>query len=184
MPKALDNGEKPQFDVIYTSLYEYACNFAGTYVEDRDVARDIVSGVFLTVWDRLDKIITMKRARGFVFISTRNACLNHLRRVKMLKNHQEALVLRMRQEVGRSWSFRSGGTQMDRRVITAIERLPPRAKQVIQLTNAGLGTSDIALILGLAPQTIRNTRKRAIETLRDFLWPHREKLWIDVALTA
>lgn len=69
-----------------------------------------------------------------------------------------------------------------REIHSSIETLPTQCKRVLKLTLEGIRTEEIADMMGLSPQTVRNTRVRATVLLKKRLADNGVELAILVML--
>ena len=49
---ALKEGDVTTFEMFFKSLYQPLCNYAHTFLADKDEAEEIVQSAFLTVWEK------------------------------------------------------------------------------------------------------------------------------------
>jgi RNA polymerase sigma factor (sigma-70 family) len=155
------------FDETYSKHYNDTCCIAESLINDGEAARDLVSEVFAILWNKKEKFENLRAVKIFLFVSTRNACLNHIRRLKMSEKHHTVIARRLSdEELNMDIAHRVFENEALKTVNIAIAKMAPQAKSVIQLTIMGLKTDEIAAKMGLAPQTVRNTRNRGVRYLR------------------
>jgi RNA polymerase sigma-70 factor (family 1) len=160
-------GKTRAFEQIFVKYHGALCYFAQEFVQDQEAAKDLVSEVFIKLWALRNDFETLRTIKAFLYISTKNACLNHLRRYKMIDEHRKGIFLELSQdELNDVVMSRIFDTEVLREMHKAIDTLPNQCKRVIRLTLQGLNTDDIAVTMGLSSQTVRNTRVRATEMLR------------------
>ena len=100
---------------------------------------------------------------------TRNACLNFLNyRKRQLQNKKEYADF-----ITDDMETDAENLMIQSEVLQAlheeINKLPPRCKQVVQLTLKGLKADEIAGMLHVSPLTIYSQKRRALELLRTAL---------------
>lgn len=160
-------GKPRAFEIIFNKHYGALCYFAYEFVDDRDASEDIVSDVFIKLWTMRDNFHHLRAIKAFLYVSVRNACLNYLRRDKMMEHHKNNLVPDLLLEEQNDYVMtRIFEVEVIREIYESIEELPPQCKRVLRMTLQGMTTEDIALTMGLSKQTVRNTRVRATEMLR------------------
>ena len=160
-------GKTRAFEQIFFKFHGAICYFAQEFINDPESAKDIVSEIFIKVWNLKHDFDSVRSIKAFLYISTKNACLNYLRRVKMMADHEKLVVQEQETaDLGPAIMHRIFDTEVLREVHFAIDGLPSQCKRVMKLTLQGLNTDDIASMMNLSSQTVRNTRVRATELLK------------------
>lgn len=67
---------------VFRKLYDPLLYFATQYVPTVEVAEEIVSDSFILFWKKKDDFSHYHQIRSFLYICTKNACLNHIRKSK------------------------------------------------------------------------------------------------------
>ena len=153
------------FDLHYRSL----CYFAGTILDDVGEVEDTVSEVFVKLWQKAADFDDLNSIKGFLYISTKNRCLD---RLKQQKRQQASLG-------NYTYSLDSAEDGEDYGVLEAevlalvyeeVERLPAKAQSIFKLIFFdGLKTDEAAAQLGISVKTVRNQKARAIQLLQTAL---------------
>lgn len=151
----------------FFKLYQKSLGyFALRMIGDRDEAEDIVANCFVKLWNLREAFASPEKLKSFLYVSCRNACLNHLRNLKV------------RTYAHQTYSTELEGSEKDvlykileSEVLQAlhkeIDRLPANYKDVFcKIYFEQRKTDDIATELGLSIQTVRNYKARAVELLR------------------
>ncbi|MDR1414670.1 MAG: RNA polymerase sigma-70 factor [Odoribacteraceae bacterium] len=141
----------------YSSLLAFACRYVA-----RDAAEDLVQDVFARLWERHDGLSRVADPSAYLYQMVRHRCLNHLRheRVKGL------VVKRYLSE----WQ----GEEIDayieeeayRRLLEAIDELPPACHAILSLGLQGCKASEIADRLNIAISTVKKQKQIARRILR------------------
>ena len=104
-----------------------------------------------------------------MFITCRNACLNYLRKLKVLSNSQQQYLTEF-EAATESADYQAIETELLTLVSREIEALPEKMRQVLKLLFLeGKSTSEIAAELNLSVQTVRNQKTKAIEIIKNSL---------------
>lgn len=160
-------GKPRAFELIFNKHYGALCYFSNDFLQDRDAAEDVVSEVFIKLWTMRDDFENMRAIKSFLYVSAKNACLNHLRRNRIIDSHKRNvipdLLLEEQDDVVMGKIFEA---EVLREVYNTIESLPTQCRRVLRLSLQGLSTEDIATTMGLSAQTVRNTKVRATEMLK------------------
>jgi RNA polymerase sigma-70 factor (ECF subfamily) len=83
-------GDENAFSQLYTQFYPRFCFFATRLIGDRLVAEEVVQDTLFTFWKKKQDFPNLKAAKAFIYVSVRNACMNHLdkenRKAKKIKD--------------------------------------------------------------------------------------------------
>ncbi|MDR2131589.1 MAG: RNA polymerase sigma-70 factor [Odoribacteraceae bacterium] len=168
-------GNEQAFDYLFRTRYKRMCRFAITLVNDPAVAEDIVQEVFSAVWQHNYRVDERKRIDNYLFMSVKNACLNHLR---AKRDHVELDVLM--QEVIPDNSQEGEDPRLNY-LRTTIETLPLQCKLIFKLVVwEEMKYSEVADRMGISVNTVKTQVKIAYKTLREKL--DRSALWLCIAL--
>lgn len=146
--------------------------YARYLVHSKEEAEEIVSDVFLEVWQHRDKLPEIKREKVWLLTITHNKAISYLRK----KEHSTFSVTW--DEVGEHTIPTDLQTPDERlisreemnRINTIINNLPPRCKQVFVLAKIEkLLYKDIADILGISVKTINVHVAKALELISEAL---------------
>lgn len=167
-------GDEAAFEALFHAEYGPLCSFAARMLGTNAAAEETVQGVFLKMWTSRARLPAITSVRAFLYKATRNAALDQLKR--------SAVEGRYRDEV----SFDDSAdvepapdalTQLESResadaLRAAIERLSPRARQVVTLRwGREMKHQDIADVLGISVKGVEIQITRALQTLRRYLAP-------------
>jgi len=140
-------------------------------VRDAATAEDLVQETFLRVWNRVHGFDAQKGSIGpWLLAVARNRAIDYLRSaggrernvVEFEENDHPALYCDMERELLTSDKVR--------RVKSAVERLSPNHRQVIELAYfEGLSQTEMAERMGQPLGTIKTWVRAALKTLRDEL---------------
>lgn len=162
------------FGHIYEAYFEQLCNFAFLYTNDREQAMDIVSDLFADLWYKAGKIRIKASLKSYLYRSTRNAVISHLRTHKSLKSldHESGIEQEKYQE-----RVQDPGPEtllikkeFSLHVQSLLDTLPPRSALVLRMKKLdGLSYREISEILGISERTVENHIAAAIRKLRDLV---------------
>lgn len=160
-------GKTRAFEKIFFKLHGSIVYFTTEFINDAEAAKDIVSEVFVKLWHLRENFADLRSIKAFLFVSAKNACMNHQRHFKLVTAHQKVALHELTQEeLDNEFMQQIFDAEVIREVYQAIETLPSQCKRIVHLTLEGLSTDEIAQMLNLSVQTVRNTRVRATELLK------------------
>ena len=74
------------FKSIYMEFYPSLIGFAKGYLIEITLAEDIVEDVMLKLWSNRQTISAIKNLRFYLFVATKNACINYLIKKKKINS--------------------------------------------------------------------------------------------------
>jgi RNA polymerase sigma-70 factor (ECF subfamily) len=85
--ETLKAGDITAFEMLFRTYYQPLCNYAYSFVQDRDEAEEIVQSTFLSVWEKRETLEIRTAVKPYLYAMVRNACLNVIKHAKV-KNQQ------------------------------------------------------------------------------------------------
>ncbi|MCF3109646.1 RNA polymerase sigma-70 factor [Niabella sp. CC-SYL272] len=163
--RQIGEGQKNAFDQLFHRYYERMVRFALQYVKQPEPAEELVSSVFINVWQRRERLPEVRTPEVYLFVSVRNACLNYLRQSAKLRTIHHAPVPdgAQSEDIGHT-EYR----ELEAIVHAAIERLPVQRKMIFRLIREeGLKAKEVAEILSVSVRTVENQLYKAVKSLAD-----------------
>jgi len=149
--------DQQAYKELYTSLYAYLFGFARTIVPCRETAEEIVSDVFIRLWERRKELEKIENLKVYLYVATRNVAFNYLDKQKRTPTHSIDDV---------KAEFISIDFDPEQLLITAdmlaliqkaIDQLPPKCKIIFKLVkDDGLKYREVAEVFGLSIKTVEN----------------------------
>lgn len=140
--------------------------FARRFVPEPAISEDIVSDVFVKLWARREGFSSLPSIRSFLYIATRNACLDHLRKDKRVRQSQKEYAYLEKDALEEVELADVVRAELITKVMGAIDMLPNQYKRVMRMSTQGMGTEEIAQEMNLSPKIVRNYKARAINILK------------------
>ena len=163
-------GDEQAFDTIFRTWYPALVRLAERMLRDRGVAEEIAQDVMLELWRRKDRLQAEGSPQAYLFQSTRNRALNHLRHLRV--EQQAVPHLAGDSPSSPSASHELVNAEIQEALRTAIGDLPPRCRQVFELSRVrGLRYAEIAQTLGVSVKAVEAQMGRALKSLRERLAP-------------
>jgi RNA polymerase sigma-70 factor, ECF subfamily len=168
----LRKGSEDAFDRVFSHYFPILMNFANEYVQDPEVAREIVQDTFLKLWEIRKNLDPQTRLSSLLFTITRNDALNYL---KQLIHKQKYINDRKRfyQNQLNYIALRDESSEMlmydelNNRIQTAVSHLTPKCKEVFILSRLnGLKYREIAEKLNISVKTVETHMSDALKHLR------------------
>jgi RNA polymerase sigma-70 factor (family 1) len=157
------NSEKA-FGGVYERLYGSTFYFARRFV-DPDTACDITSDAFYKLWVQDKDFKSLQAIKVFLQVVVRNACINHLKHEKLVEDVHSRMDFE--EEATTEMMMDDAETLLLQKIYAQIEKLPAQAKRIFKMAYLeGLRERQIAKLLHLSENTVRNQKARALKLLR------------------
>ncbi len=159
-------GDKRAFKELFEDYYPILCVFAGKYIKNDEVCKDIAQETLLCYWEKRADFEDIYKVKGFLYTVAHNSCLNYLKKEKIGQVYFDAEV-----NNGQETYFEDNviEQEMFMMVRKAIESLPPQMRLIIQYAMEGMKNPQIAREMGIAEGTVHSLKKTAYRKLRDEL---------------
>jgi RNA polymerase sigma-70 factor (family 1) len=165
----LRSGDIIVFEMIFSTHYQPLCNYAFTFVRDKDEAEEIVQGAFLMVWEKRESIEIRTSLKSYLYTMVRNACLNVIKHQKVRQRHA-ARQFAVTDQSQDSVSNQVMAAELEERIQDAMESLPEQCRMVFKLSRfEELKYAEIADQLNISIKTVENHMGKALKIMRQQL---------------
>ncbi|WP_185212380.1 RNA polymerase sigma factor [Sphingobacterium mizutaii] len=140
--------------------------FAYRIVRDKYVAEEIVSDSFVKLWVGKDRIKSESSIKAFLFISTKNACLDHTNLVRNKIIHDNEMLDEL---VSTNEDVLTKMIQLElvKLIVEEVEKLPKQQAQIFRMTYfEHKETDEISSELGVSANSIYFARSKALAALK------------------
>lgn len=144
--------------------------FATGFLKNREIAEEVVSDVFVKIWKKRTELGKIKNLKSYLFISVKNGCLSHLRRLKndkiiSLDEIKDFYFLPVEDPEDDSVD-----KETVNKIYWAIEKLPPKCKLAFTLAKInGLKHKEIAEVMCISEKTVNNHIVSAVKKISETL---------------
>ena len=163
----LKAGNTHAFAAVYQMHRKWLSVVALFILEDEAEVQDLIQEVFIDFWDkkRFIQIGPPYNIKAYLHQSVRNRCLDKARRKKVTRKRMENLTAFY--EPLCFPENRLENQELRLQLNNAIQQIPPLSAQVFHLTYLEHKTrNEIAMEMGISPNTVRNQLVRAVKILR------------------
>ncbi|TWF45694.1 RNA polymerase sigma-70 factor (ECF subfamily) [Chitinophaga polysaccharea] len=161
-------GEQSAFQFLFNQHYRALCYFANSIVANDQEAEDLVQESFSKLWNKRTDFKTAANIKAFLFIATKNACLNFLKsRERLTIKEKEFSYL---QTVDTGFDPLLTETEVIQQLYNEIEALPTQCRKIFKMSYLeGRKNEDIAVALRISYNTVRAQKLRALKLIRSSL---------------
>jgi len=159
-------GAPDALQTLLKQFYSPLCLFAERLLADKAASEDIVGEAFIKLWNKRANFENLQNLKAFMYITVRNACLNHLKQVKRdtLNQKQLAYLTGEKEEFVLNEMIRS---EILQEIMQEINNLPEQCGKVLKLGYLeGLKNQEIADLMNISVHTVKNQKARAIQLLK------------------
>ena len=158
--------DQQAYKELFTSLYAYLFQFAKSLVKAKEPAEEIISDVFIKVWEKRKDLEKIENLKIYLYVSTRNCAYNYLDKQKRSATNPlddiQADVTSLYFDPEQLLIT----ADMLARIQKAIDQLPPKCKMIFKLAKEdGLKYKEVAEVLNISVKTVENQLAIAIQKI-------------------
>ncbi len=167
-------GDHLAFREVFDRYYQKLCFFAYQLIRSTDQAEDVVAETMTKLWNRHQNFEQIMSVQSFLYVTTRNACLNLLQRESYRSEREKQLLRLLQNETDDDQAARLIKLDLLKSIYDQIELLPEKQKAAFKMYYfEDLSIDEIANKLNLSPQTIKANKFLALEKLRKIFSPKK-----------
>ncbi len=166
---AVSQDDDPKaFEQLFRRHYDELARYAFAILRCRQHTEEVVSDVFLKIWNQRKQLNIQGKLKGYLLISVRNLAIDCLRRRRHRRCTDDIELTHVAQQLGESsvheWLV---GNELHQRIEAAIERLPRQGRIIFRLSrDGGMKYREIAEHMGLSIKTVETHMMRSLLFLR------------------
>ena len=162
------------FDLYNKGLFTFVYSLTHSKVEAEEVVQDI----FLKLWDTRATLTAIDYPKTYVFRMARNRTLDLLAKIGTDQKFINHLWTNIRQSVEYTEQILQA-KESQKLIREAIAELSEKKQKIVELSREqGLSHDEIANLLGLSKQTIKNNLSEALKQIKVYLDQHSHVLAI------
>lgn len=160
---------------LYLLMFDSLFRFSYSFVKSTQVAQELVSDVFIKLWQIRGQLGTIDNLKPYLFSITKNVSLSHLARASKNISIQLDDIQLDEMGVESAIDFKSPedlyiSKETVRNVIQAIRALPPQCQIIFSLVKVeGLKYKEVANLLDISVFTVRNQIAIALRKIEEAL---------------
>jgi RNA polymerase sigma-70 factor (family 1) len=164
--EAFQKGNQPAFTCVFNYFNKSLCSFARALIKEKTAAEDIVQEIFIKCWQKHADFNSLPNLKAFLYISTRNACLNYLQQAEYQARVRQTLRFNS-DDSQPSVLLEIIRAEVLRELRDEIDKLPPKCRNIFILCyQHGKTVTEISHELNIASRTVINQRVRGIQLIK------------------
>ncbi len=164
--KICQHGDQHAFGQMYVAYMPFLLKFANSIIKNQELAEEIVSDVFIKIWQNRNEIGKIENFKLYLYISTKNTSLNYLSRhfrKEIISLEEMSLNTAMSPYNPEQLLITSEAVK---KINHEIQKLPARCKLIFKLVKEdGLRYNDIAELLNISVKTIDSQMAIALKKI-------------------
>ena len=161
-------GDEKAFEALFNSLLPKLYPFIIKFTKSEQAAQEIIQETFIRVWLSRDKLSEIDNPGGWLFKVAGNECYSYLR--KSVLNNKFFNPLTIEPDPVNTTHESFALKELNQLIGEAIDKLPAQRKKIYYLSrNEGKTIPEIAAILNISPNTVKNALVAALKFIREYL---------------
>ncbi len=161
------------FNLLFTTYYGRLCMYAESFVDNSQIAEDLVQDVFVNIWLKREDLPFDDQLKPYLYKSVHNTCIQYLRgRINMERNHFRIENKLLEGELIPPALYLFPDDPIQRKEIQdlykqALDSLSLKTRTIFLLSREqGMKNSEIAKQMGISLKTVEYHISRALSIFR------------------
>lgn len=166
-------GNKQAFSALFLQNYTHLYNYGRKLYNDSSIVEDAIQDVFTTIWQTKERLSPVSSVKAYLIISLRRRLLRMLQKERMedpVGDDMTNIVPEIEFSADEILFESEHADILHASLVEVLNRLPNQKKEVIYLYfYSGMDYEEIARIMNLNIQTVRNYMSMALSRARDII---------------
>lgn len=165
----LRSGKKEALNAIYNLEFEYLYNYGRKIFSRSELVEDCIHDLFVEIWQRHQSLGPTDSIRRYLAAALRRKVVSVLKKESKTQMTEtfEQIPFDAELSIEKLIIAQEMSEEQSARLKDAFDRLTPKQKEILYLRfYQGLDYEQIADVLGMKYQSLRNAVSRAIKNLR------------------
>ena len=167
----LQAGDKAGYAYFFRRHQEGIYHYFRRMGADAELAKDLTQDVFKRLWDVRGTLNNAQHLGAYIYVMARHLFLDYARKLQRMSTVNRELAYAARLEAGANKELEIVCQRVLDEMKLAVRGLTAQRRLVLRLLYIqGLDVPVVAKMLGVSPQTVRNTKAQATDFLRRKLY--------------
>lgn len=157
---------KKEFEELFREYFKPLTAFAKKYLNDIDLAKEMVHEAFLKLWEKREEVDTNKSVKSYLYTTVYNRSLNYIRDNKKFDRTEGKTELLERSE---NWDQTNQmiAVEIETKINQTLDDLPEKCRQIFVMSRyEELKYKEIAEKLDISIKTVETQMSKALKALR------------------
>ena len=168
----MEKNDRRAFEDFFNMLYPRFYRYAFLYLKSDILCEELVSDVFLKIWNIRHKLSEIEQLEYYLFRSVKNQALTYMKRhinqPGELTEYVQSSLVEYKQPENMLIA-----TELAKKIEEAVANLPDKCQAIFRLVREdGLSYKQVAFLLDVSPKTVENQinigLKKIRRTIQDF----------------
>lgn len=166
---ASKQGDEKAFRLLFEKYWDDLFRIAIKRLHSKEDAKDILQDVFLSLWNNIESIEVVDSLGGYLYTALRNKIFNHFEKHHLrLRKLMEQPYIPVESEETILSAFTA--KELKEHIAAEVAKMPEKMRHIYLLSKeVRLSNTEIAELLNLSNQTIKNQLYNALNRLRQSL---------------
>lgn len=143
------------YEQLHANYYAALCNFTFSYLKDRQLCEEVISDVFVAVWQKRKELTHVRNIKSYLYTCAKNLSIDTIRKNNTMIQPDTSIYEVEIADVDEQLLSPLEMNEFKQKMNAAIEELPPQCKLIFKmLVNDQLAYKEIAEILNLSRKTV------------------------------
>ncbi|MBL7813801.1 MAG: sigma-70 family RNA polymerase sigma factor [Saprospiraceae bacterium] len=171
---AFKQGDKQAFSALYQNYIADLLTYGYRLTNDKSLIKDSIQDLFLHLWQHRHNLSATDSVRFYLYRSLRNRIIRNIGTQSLTQTVEpddlNYMALPNQLPFDEEWMNEETRQEQIHKLRNAIETLPKRQQEAIELRYLhDFSLEQIAELMDISNQSVRNTLHRALTALRDVL---------------
>ena len=167
MFEKIRNDDRKALERLFQQYYQRLCRLAYFLLNDRHLAEEVVSDVFVNLWQKRRQLHISTNLEGYLYISTKNRSKAHLRKKQVYHDELTLLANNVNHALTNDPEQEMIHQELRVQCQQACEALPPKCRLIFEMSRVdGLTYRQISEALDLSQKTVENHVLNALAQIR------------------
>lgn len=162
------------FEGLFRQYYQMLCSYAFRFINDKDMAEEIVQDLFYKLWEKRLSLQITTSAKSYLFTAVHNRCLKYIEH-RNVETRYKKYYLQHESEIDLEPQYSSDAQELQGIINHTLDSLPERCSRIFKLNRfEGLKYHEIASKLSVSVKTVEANMGKALKLLRKNLKEYLE----------
>ena len=164
----VSNGDEKAFEALFNTFLPKIYPLIIKFTKSEPAAQEIIQETFIRVWLSRDKLSEIANPGGWLFKVASNECYSYLR--KSMLNNKFFNPITIEPDPINTTHESFALKELNLLIDKAINELPAQRKKIYRMSrDEGKTIPEIAAILNISPNTVKNALVAALKFIREYL---------------